>query len=79
MEQLWSMLSGGIILRVTYLRENLKKNSVCLVEVLPDGGGRLWELKDLVPFLDLPSAKVQPRYHTAFDRTTKAQMYFYTS
>lgn len=32
-----------------------------MVEVLFDGGGRLWALKDLVPFLDLPSAKVQPR------------------
>lgn len=31
-----------------------------MTEVLSDGGGRLWELKDLAPFLDLPSAKVQP-------------------
>lgn len=32
-----------------------------MTEVLSDGGGWLWELKDLVRFLDLPSAKVQPR------------------
>lgn len=32
-----------------------------MAEVFSDGGGRLWELKDLASFLDLPSAKVQPR------------------
>lgn len=43
-----------------FTRES-EKHGVCMVEVLSDGGGRLWELKDLVPFLDVPSAKVQPR------------------
>lgn len=58
------------------MRES-KKHSVCMVEVLSDGGGRLWELKDLVLFLDLASAKVQPRWFTAFDSTTKAQIFVY--
>lgn len=50
-----------------------------MVEVLSGGGGRLGEWKDLVPFLDLPSIKLQPRCHAASDRTTKAQIYFHTS
>lgn len=29
-----------------------------MTEVLSDGGGRLWELKVLAPFLDLPIAKL---------------------
>lgn len=32
-----------------------------MTEVLSDGGGRLWEFKDLAPFLDPAGAKVQPR------------------
>jgi len=54
------MLSGGIILSPLFARES-EKHDICMAEALADGGGRLWELKDLVPFLDLPSAKVQPR------------------
>lgn len=42
-----------------FIRES-EKHDVCMLEVLSDGGGRLWELKDLVPFLDMPSAKLQP-------------------
>lgn len=61
-----------------FTRES-EKRDVYMVEVLSDGGGRLGEWKDLVPFLDLPSIKLQPRCHAASDRTTKAQIYFHTS
>lgn len=47
-----------------------------MVEVLSGGGGRLGDWKGLVLFLDLPSAKLRPRCHAAFDRTTEAQIYF---